>query len=44
LEYAGVGSKPKALGVVGQIIPWNFPLLMLSWKIAPALAAGNTVV
>ena len=44
LEYAGVGSKPKALGVVGQIIPWNFPLLMLSWKIAPALSAGNTVV
>ena len=44
LGYAGVGSKPKALGVVGQIIPWNFPLLMLSWKIAPALAAGNTVV
>lgn len=44
LEYAGFGSKPKSLGVVGQIIPWNFPLLMLSWKIAPALAAGNTVV
>ncbi|MEY3926657.1 MAG: hypothetical protein RIS16_614 [Actinomycetota bacterium] len=44
LEYAGFGSKPKALGVVGQIIPWNFPLLMLAWKIAPALAAGNTVV
>jgi aldehyde dehydrogenase (NAD+) len=44
LEYAGLGSKPKALGVVGQIIPWNFPLLMLAWKIAPALAAGNTVV
>ena len=44
LEHAGVGNKPKALGVVGQIIPWNFPLLMLSWKIAPALAAGNTVV
>ncbi len=32
------------VGVVGQIIPWNFPLLMLAWKIAPALAAGNTVV
>jgi aldehyde dehydrogenase (NAD+) len=44
LEYAGVGSKPKPLGVAGQIIPWNFPLLMLAWKIAPALAAGNTVV
>src|SRR5213076_1383369 len=36
--------KPKPLGVAGQVIPWNFPLLMLSWKIAPALAAGNTVV
>ena len=44
LEYAGVGNKPKPVGVVGQIIPWNFPLLMLAWKIAPALAAGNTVV
>ena len=44
LEYAGFGSKPKPLGVVGQIMPWNFPLLMLAWKIAPALAAGNTVV
>jgi len=44
LEYAGFGSKPKPVGVVGQIIPWNFPLLMLAWKIAPALAAGNTVV
>jgi aldehyde dehydrogenase (NAD+) len=44
LEYAGFGIKPKPLGVVGQIIPWNFPLLMLAWKIAPALAAGNTVV
>ena len=44
LEYAGFGTKPKPLGVVGQIIPWNFPLLMLAWKIAPALAAGNTVV
>ena len=44
LEYAGFGSKPKPMGVVGQIIPWNFPLLMLAWKIAPALAAGNTVV
>jgi acyl-CoA reductase-like NAD-dependent aldehyde dehydrogenase len=44
LEYAGLGNKPKPLGVVGQIIPWNFPLLMLAWKIAPALATGNTVV
>ena len=44
LEYAGFGNKPKSLGVVGQIIPWNFPLLMLAWKIAPALAAGNAVV
>lgn len=44
LEYAGFGSQPKAYGVAAQIIPWNFPLLMLAWKIAPALAAGNTVV
>jgi aldehyde dehydrogenase (NAD+) len=44
LEFAGFGSKPKSLGVVGQVIPWNFPLLMLAWKIAPALTAGNTVV
>jgi acyl-CoA reductase-like NAD-dependent aldehyde dehydrogenase len=44
LEYAGLGTNPRALGVAGQIIPWNFPLLMLAWKIAPALAAGNTVV
>lgn len=44
LEYAGLGTEPQALGVVGQVIPWNFPLLMLAWKIAPALAAGNTVV
>jgi aldehyde dehydrogenase (NAD+) len=44
LEYAGLGPTPRALGVAGQIIPWNFPLLMLAWKIAPALAAGNTVV
>jgi aldehyde dehydrogenase (NAD+) len=44
LEYAGLGSNPKSLGVAGQIIPWNFPLMMLAWKIAPALAAGNTVV
>jgi aldehyde dehydrogenase (NAD+) len=44
LEYAGLGTSPKPLGVAGQIIPWNFPLLMLAWKVAPALAAGNTVV
>jgi aldehyde dehydrogenase (NAD+) len=44
LEYAGLGPSPRAHGVAGQIIPWNFPLLMLAWKIAPALAAGNTVV
>jgi aldehyde dehydrogenase (NAD+) len=44
LEYAFPHRRPKPLGVAGQIIPWNFPLLMLAWKIAPALAAGNTVV
>jgi len=44
LAYAGLGPDPKPIGVAGQVIPWNFPLLMLSWKIAPALAAGNTVV
>jgi aldehyde dehydrogenase (NAD+) len=44
LEYAGHGPNPRPLGVAGQVIPWNFPLLMLAWKIAPALAAGNTVV
>jgi acyl-CoA reductase-like NAD-dependent aldehyde dehydrogenase len=44
LDYAGLGSDPRALGVAAQVIPWNFPLLMLAWKIAPALAAGNTVV
>lgn len=44
LQYAFPGKTPKPVGVCGQIIPWNFPLLMLSWKIAPALAAGNTVV
>jgi len=44
LDYAGLGANPEPLGVAGQIIPWNFPLLMLAWKIAPALAAGNTVV
>jgi aldehyde dehydrogenase (NAD+) len=44
LEYAFPNRRPRPLGVAGQIIPWNFPLLMLAWKIAPALAAGNTVV
>jgi acyl-CoA reductase-like NAD-dependent aldehyde dehydrogenase len=44
LDYAGLGVNPRSLGVAGQIIPWNFPLLMLAWKVAPALAAGNTVV
>src|SRR4051812_7898812 len=44
LEHAGFGPDPRPLGVAGQVIPWNFPLLMLAWKIAPALAAGNTVV
>ncbi|MFF5106018.1 aldehyde dehydrogenase family protein [Streptomyces sp. NPDC000134] len=53
LEHAGFGRRttnghsgadPRPLGVAGQVIPWNFPLLMLAWKIAPALAAGNTVV
>jgi len=44
LEYAFPNKKPQSLGVAGQIIPWNFPLLMAAWKIAPALATGNTVV
>ncbi|THG35549.1 aldehyde dehydrogenase family protein [Glaciibacter flavus] len=44
LDHAGLGAAPSALGVAAQVIPWNFPLLMLAWKIAPALAAGNTVV
>src|SRR5690606_2721244 len=44
LSYAGYGPDPQPLGVAGQVIPWNFPLLMLAWKIAPALACGNTVV
>ncbi len=44
LEYAFPNRKPKSLGVAGQVIPWNFPLLMAAWKIAPALATGNTVV
>ena len=44
LPYAGFGPNPKPIGVAGQVIPWNFPLLMAAWKIAPALATGNTVV
>ena len=44
LEYAFPGKKAKPIGVAGQIIPWNFPLLMAAWKIAPALATGNTVI
>ena len=44
LEHAGFGPDPRPVGVAGQVIPWNFPLLMLAWKIAPALACGNTVV
>ncbi|MFF7971811.1 aldehyde dehydrogenase family protein [Streptomyces sp. NPDC007905] len=44
LDHAGFGAGPRPLGVAGQVIPWNFPLLMLAWKIAPALATGNTVV
>ncbi|MDG1817874.1 MAG: aldehyde dehydrogenase family protein [Aquiluna sp.] len=44
LDYAGLGPNPAAHGVAAQIVPWNFPLMMLAWKIAPALAAGNTVV
>ncbi len=44
LEWAFPNRRPRPLGVAGQVIPWNFPLLMLAWKIAPALAAGNTVI
>ncbi|HJT63600.1 MAG TPA: aldehyde dehydrogenase family protein, partial [Candidatus Limnocylindria bacterium] len=44
LEYAFPNRRPTSLGVAAQIIPWNFPLLMLAWKIAPALACGNTVI
>lgn len=44
LDYVAPGRTLKPLGVVGQVIPWNFPLLMLAWKLAPALATGNTVV
>jgi aldehyde dehydrogenase (NAD+) len=44
LKYAFPGREPRPLGVAGQVIPWNFPLLMAAWKLAPALACGNTVV
>ena len=44
LDHAGFGPDPRPLGVAAQVIPWNFPLLMLAWKVAPALATGNTVV
>ena len=44
LDYAFPGRRARSLGVVGQVIPWNFPLLMAAWKLAPALACGNTVV
>jgi aldehyde dehydrogenase (NAD+) len=44
LAYAGLGPHPRPLGVAGQVIPWNFPLLMAAWKLAPALATGNTCV
>lgn len=44
LDYAGFGPNPRPVGVAAQVIPWNFPLMMLAWKIAPALATGNTVV
>src|SRR5690606_36623923 len=44
LEYAFPGIRPSSLGVAGQVMPWDFPMMMLAWKVAPALAAGNTVV
>jgi aldehyde dehydrogenase (NAD+) len=44
LDFAGFGPAPRPLGVAGQVIPWNFPLLMAAWKLAPALACGNTAV
>ncbi|MGA3351890.1 MAG: aldehyde dehydrogenase family protein [Acidimicrobiales bacterium] len=44
LDYAGFGPDPRPIGVAGQVIPWNFPLMMAAWKLAPALAAGNTCV
>ena len=43
LEHAGFGPSPRPIGVAGQVIPWNFPLLMAAWKLAPALATGNTL-
>src|SRR4029450_6078776 len=44
LDHAGLGPNPRPLGRAGQVIPWNSPMLMLAWKVAPALATGNTVV
>ena len=44
LHYAFPGAAPRPVGVCGQIVPWNFPLLMAAWKIAPAIACGNTIV
>ena len=44
MKFAFPNKNPKSIGVAGQIIPWNFPLMMAAWKIAPALATGNTVV
>jgi aldehyde dehydrogenase (NAD+) len=44
LDWAGLGASPRPVGVVGAVIPWNFPLLMLAWKVAPALASGSTIV
>jgi len=44
LDWAGLGRDPRPVGVVGAVIPWNFPLLMLAWKVAPALASGSTIV
>src|SRR4030095_4653103 len=44
LEYAFPNRNPQPLGVAGQVIPWNFPLLMAAWEISPALAAGHTIV
>jgi len=44
LDWAGLGPAPRPVGVVGAVIPWNFPLLMLAWKVAPALASGSTIV
>jgi len=44
LDWAGLGPSPRPVGVVGAVVPWNFPLLMLAWKVAPALASGSTIV